>query len=76
MEKSDISSSSNQSEIRQKNTFIVKIDHCQRGTWQGQIVWAEENRTERFRSALELMKLMDEAMAGEAQVQLDQAKTS
>ena len=43
-------------------TFIVKIEHCCKGTWQGEIVWAEENRKEKFRSALELMKLMDEAM--------------
>ncbi len=43
-------------------TFIVKIEHCCKGTWQGEIVWAEENRREKFRSALELMKLMDEAM--------------
>ncbi len=48
--------------IKNKNTFIVKLDNCQRETWQGEIVWADENRTERFRSALELIKLMDEAM--------------
>ena len=43
-------------------TVIVKIEHCCKGTWQGEVVWAEENRKEKFRSALELMKLMDEAM--------------
>ncbi len=47
---------------KEKNTFIVKLDNCQRDTWQGEIVWADENRSERFRSALELIKLMDEAM--------------
>jgi hypothetical protein len=47
---------------KEKNTFIVKLDNRQRDTWQGEIVWADENRTERFRSALELIKLMDEAM--------------
>ena len=48
---------------RKKGTFIVKVDYCQNSTWQGKVVWAEENRTERFRSMLELIKLMDEAMA-------------
>ena len=46
-----------------KNTFIVKLDHQQNGTWQGRVVWAEENRSQRFRSLLELIKLMDDAMA-------------
>lgn len=46
-----------------KNTFIVKIDHNQHETWQGEVVWAEGNRTRRFRSVLELLKLMDEAMS-------------
>ncbi len=45
-----------------KTTFIVKVEYLQHGTWQGQVIWAEENRHMRFRSALELIKLMDEAM--------------
>ena len=48
---------------RQKGTFIVKVDYCQNGTWQGEVVWADENKKERFRSMLELVKLMDEALA-------------
>ena len=53
---------------RRKGTFIVKVEYCQNGTWQGKVVWAEENRTERFRSMLELIKLMDEAMASGQQI--------
>ena len=45
-----------------KNTFIVKVDNRQRNTWQGEIVWAEENRRQHFRSSLELLMLMNEAM--------------
>ncbi len=45
-----------------KNTFIVKVDNRQRDTWQGEIVWAEENRRQHFRSSLELLLLMNEAM--------------
>lgn len=47
---------------RLKETFVVKIEHCQNNTWQGKVVWAEENRKVTFRSALELMNLMNEAM--------------
>ena len=44
-----------------KQTFIVKISDCQNGTWQGKIVWAEENRSQHFRSTLEMIRLIDEA---------------
>ena len=54
---------------RNKGTFIVKVDRCQRGTWQGRIVWAEENRIMRFRSALELIRLMDQALAESQEIQ-------
>ena len=55
-----------------KGTFVVKIEYCQNETWQGKVVWAEENRTERFRSMLELVKLMDEAMASGQQISIEQ----
>ena len=49
-------------ESRKKGTFIVKVDHCENETWQGNVVWAEENKSEHFRSALELIRLIDSAM--------------
>ena len=52
-------------------TFVVRIEHCSNGTWQGKVIWVEENRTERFRSALELLRLMDEAMGAERQLSLE-----
>ena len=45
-----------------KNTFLVHVASCQNATWQGQIVWAEKNQTSSFRSALEMIKLMDSAV--------------
>lgn len=33
-------------------------------TWQGQIIWLEENETVRFRSMLELIKLIDGVIGG------------
>ncbi len=45
-----------------KATFIVDIQHQQNGTWQGKVTWADNGRKETFRSALELLKLMDGAI--------------
>ena len=49
---------------RNKGTFIVKVDYCENESWQGRVTWAEENKSEHFRSALELIKLIDGAMRG------------
>lgn len=43
-------------------TFIVKVDRCQNESWQGRVVWADEDRVEHFRSALELIRLIDKAL--------------
>ncbi len=53
-------------EVPQSSTFIVRVENRQNGTWQGKITWADENRTEHFRSMLEMLKLMEEAMASGA----------
>ena len=45
-----------------KGSFIIKVEESQRGTWQGKVVWADEDTTEHFRSALELLQLVDEAI--------------
>lgn len=59
-----------------KNTFIIKIEYCQNNSWQGKVVWAEGNKEERFRSALELVKLMDEAVTMKAQTGVKSEKTA
>ncbi len=43
-------------------TFVVHVKFRQYSTWQGEIVWAEKNRKCNFRSALELLKLIDGAL--------------
>ena len=40
-------------------TFVVKILDSQNSTWQGRVTWVEENKTQHFRSALELLKMID-----------------
>ena len=44
-----------------KATFIVQVQFRQNATWQGTVQWVEKGVTQRFRSELELMKLMNEA---------------
>ena len=50
---------------KDKGTFIVKVHECQNATWQGSISWTEKGVTKHFRSALELLKLMDSALGDE-----------
>lgn len=47
---------------KSSGTFVVHVKYCENATWQGEVVWAEENKRRRFRSALELIKLMDSAL--------------
>lgn len=42
--------------------FVIQIDRCENATWQGSILWTEKNVTQQFRSALELLKLVDSAV--------------
>jgi len=44
-------------------TFKVKIMFRQNASWQGSVSWMEGNRTEPFRSTLELLMLMHSAMS-------------
>ncbi len=46
-----------------KATFVLQVLFRQNSTWQGAITWTEQQKTQRFRSTLELIKLMDSAMA-------------
>ncbi|MCI1965220.1 MAG: hypothetical protein LKJ17_03680 [Oscillospiraceae bacterium] len=55
--KSDIEADVNQD----RATFLVHIKFRQNATWQGSITWVEQEKTQNFRSALEMLKLMDEA---------------
>lgn len=54
--------------FRQKGelgTFVIRVQYRQNATWQGQVTWAEGQETRSFRSALELLKLIDNALETE-----------
>ena len=46
-----------------KGTLEISVKFMQNSTWQGEIHWVEKNQKQNFRSALEMLKLMDEALA-------------
>jgi len=43
-------------------SFVVEIKSRENQTWQGTITWVEAQKKENFRSALEMIKLMDSAL--------------
>lgn len=59
---------------KQKNTrtFLIKIMDQQNGTWQGSVTWVEEQREQHFRSALELLKLIDGALDNNYEVRIEE----
>jgi len=61
---SEIKKVDNQRDIGStKGTFEISVKFMQNSTWQGQIHWIDKNLKQNFRSALEMLKLMDEALA-------------
>jgi hypothetical protein len=44
-----------------KATFLIHIQYRKNATWQGSITWVQKNKTQNFRSALEMLQLMGEA---------------
>lgn len=52
----------NKRNIRNSETFIVRIYGQENATWQGEIHWTDEQKKQNFRSMLELMKLIDGAL--------------
>lgn len=51
--------------LGEQATFVVHVQLRQNATWQGTIQWLEEEKTQKFRSVLEMLKLMDQALQKE-----------
>lgn len=45
-----------------RDTFVVQILDSQNATWQGTVTWTEGKQSRPFRSALELLKLIDSSL--------------
>lgn len=48
---------------KKSNSFMIMIKDTQNNTWQGTIDWIEGHQQQCFRSALEMIKLIDSAMS-------------
>ncbi len=44
-------------------SLIIRVQNRQHSTWQGLVTLMEENKTVSFRSALELIKIIDEVVS-------------
>ena len=60
--KQQMSEESYEQETGSTATFVVEVQYRRNATWQGTVRWLDGNKTERFRSTLELLKLMDSAL--------------
>ncbi len=63
--KYDMPDEPNAVENREKGkraTFIVQVQYRQNSTWQGKVKWIEKDLEHSFRSALELIKLIDSSI--------------
>ncbi|NCB94653.1 MAG: hypothetical protein EOM40_19200 [Clostridia bacterium] len=56
---------------KKTGTFIVKILDRQNATWQGSVTWVDERKEQYFRSALELLKLIDGALDGNDKIEIE-----
>lgn len=50
-----------------KGTFVINILDTQNASWQGTVMWANGKLSKPFRSALELMKLIDSGLSKEGE---------
>ncbi len=46
----------------ERPSFLIRIYGQQNATWQGQVTYLDEKKTYSFRSALELLKLIDSTL--------------
>ena len=47
---------------KNKATFIIHVQFRRNATWQGTIQWVESQKQQSFRSTLEMLRLIDEAL--------------
>lgn len=54
--------------MKKNNSFLIVIKDNQQETWQGTIEWIEKNQKKSFRSALEMIKLIDSALENDEDI--------
>ena len=56
---------SDRSSIETATSFLVKIQYRQNTSWQGTIQWFDGNQTRHFRSFLEMVMLINDALSSD-----------
>ena len=59
-----------ENKVGEKATFIIQVQFRQNSSWQGTITWTEKKKTLCYRSTLEMLKLMDSALAADGEVSI------
>ena len=57
-------------EATDRTNIMVQILDTQDATWQGTVTWVETGRSAAFRSALELLRLIDSAQLAQQSAEL------
>ena len=52
-------------------SFIIRVQHRQNSSMQGRLTWVDKNKTVFFRSAWEMIRLIDSALEETGQEQED-----
>lgn len=48
--------------MKKRGTFLMTVHNRENATWQGTLTWVDKNEKQQFRSALELIKLIESAL--------------
>ena len=56
----------NMKQSKKDKSFMIVIKDTQNASWQGTIEWLDQNKKEHFRSALEMIKLIDSAVENDS----------
>lgn len=57
-------------------TFVIRVQHRQHSSWQGRVTYLEKDKTVYFRSALELIKIIDGTLDEVEQIEEGKTKIS
>lgn len=53
--------------VHLRETFVIQVIDTQNSTWQGVVTWAGGQKKQPFRSALELLRLIDSTLESSAE---------
>lgn len=60
----------------ENTTFIIEMKSYENHSWQGILTWVESKKSKPFRSALELVKMLDSVITSNCADIIDEEKNS